>query len=52
MNLEGKRIYDREFLLQLQHSGDSTAKPAGLPDLPDIILDKVRICESSPFSRC
>lgn len=52
VNLEGKRIYDREFLLQLQHSGDSTAKPAGLPDLPDIILDKPHTSsQKSQFQR-
>lgn len=52
VNPEGKRIYDREFLLQLQHSGDSTAKPAGLPDLPDIILDKPHTSsQKSQFQR-
>ncbi|XP_069119256.1 LOW QUALITY PROTEIN: eukaryotic translation initiation factor 4 gamma 3-like [Argopecten irradians] len=40
MNPEGKRLYDRDFLLQMQYAGDSTTKPVGLPDLPDIILDK------------
>ena len=42
LNLEGKKQYDREFILQLQFVSESTTKPAGLPDLPDIILDKVK----------
>lgn len=45
INPEGKRLYDRDFLLQMQYAGDSTTKPAGLPDLPDIILDKVSCVE-------
>ncbi|XP_078338114.1 eukaryotic translation initiation factor 4 gamma 1-like isoform X6 [Crassostrea virginica] len=40
LNPEGKRLYDRDFLLSIQYSSESTQKPAGLPDLPDIILDK------------
>ncbi|KAK3105045.1 hypothetical protein FSP39_015996 [Pinctada imbricata] len=40
LNPEGKRQYDREFILQLQYASESTVKPTGLPDLPDIILDK------------
>ncbi|XP_062567019.1 eukaryotic translation initiation factor 4 gamma 1-like isoform X2 [Saccostrea cucullata] len=40
LNPEGKRLYDRDFLLSIQYSSESTQKPAGLPDLPEIILDK------------
>ncbi|XP_056018647.1 eukaryotic translation initiation factor 4 gamma 3-like isoform X6 [Ostrea edulis] len=40
LNPEGKRLYDRDFLLSIQYSSESVQKPAGLPDLPDIILDK------------
>ena len=50
LNLEGKKLYDREFLLQLQFSSKSTAKPAGLPDLPDIIIDTV--CKSEISVAC
>ncbi|XP_074654497.1 eukaryotic translation initiation factor 4 gamma 1-like isoform X3 [Tubulanus polymorphus] len=40
LNPEGKRIYDRDFLLSLQ--GTCKAKPDGLPRLPDVILEKPR----------
>ncbi|XP_052760532.1 eukaryotic translation initiation factor 4 gamma 1-like isoform X2 [Mya arenaria] len=40
LNLEGKKHYDREFLLQFQFESQATTKPAGLPDIPDIVLDK------------
>ena len=33
--------YDRSFLLQLQFVTESIVKPAGLPKLPDVILDAV-----------
>ena len=33
--------YDRNFLLQLQFVAGSIEKPAGLPKLPDVILDAV-----------
>ena len=42
--MEGKKQYDRDFLLQLQFSNESMEKPDGLPKLPDVILDKVNIC--------
>lgn len=41
LNVEGKKQYDREFLLQLQFSSKSLEKPANLPTLPDVILDAV-----------
>lgn len=40
INMEGKKQYDRDFLLQLQFSTESMEKPDGLPRLPDVILDK------------
>ncbi|XP_076087139.1 eukaryotic translation initiation factor 4 gamma 3-like isoform X1 [Mytilus galloprovincialis] len=39
LNMEGKKLYDREFLLQLQFSKESTAKPKDMPDLPDIVIE-------------
>ena len=39
LNMEGKKLYDRDFLLQLQYAQKSTTKPKDLPDLPDIILE-------------
>lgn len=42
LNPEGKKHYDREFLLQFQNEYSAVQKPAGLPDIPDIILDKVQ----------
>ena len=41
LNPEGKMQYDRSFLLQLQFVAESIVKPAGLPKLPDVILDTV-----------
>jgi len=40
LNPEGKRLYDRNFLLELQYCGNSTSKPEGLQHLPDIVLDQ------------
>ena len=40
-NREGKKCYDREFLLQFQSATQALIKPAGLPDIPGIVLDKV-----------
>lgn len=52
LNPEGKRLYDRDFLLSIQYSSESTQKPAGLPDLPDIILDKVGYFSVFKFCVC
>lgn len=41
LNPEGKRQYDREFLLMLQSIPESCQRPQNLPEIPDIILDKV-----------
>ncbi|ELU17393.1 hypothetical protein CAPTEDRAFT_19755 [Capitella teleta] len=38
LNLEGKKQYDRAFLLQLQFANESLEKPTNLPGL-DVILD-------------
>ncbi|XP_052081892.1 eukaryotic translation initiation factor 4 gamma 1-like isoform X1 [Mytilus californianus] len=51
LNMEGKKLYDREFLLQLQFSQESTAKPKDLPDLPDIILDNPLLGGTARSSR-
>ncbi|XP_053379713.1 uncharacterized protein LOC128548550 isoform X2 [Mercenaria mercenaria] len=40
LNPEGKKHYDRDFLLQFQNDYNAIQKPAGLPDILDIILDK------------
>ncbi|XP_064599552.1 eukaryotic translation initiation factor 4 gamma 1-like isoform X2 [Liolophura sinensis] len=40
LNPEGKKCYDRAFLLELQYSTESVTKPEGLPHLPDVILDE------------
>ncbi|XP_065935828.1 eukaryotic translation initiation factor 4 gamma 3 isoform X4 [Magallana gigas] len=50
LNPEGKRLYDRDFLLSVQYSSESTQKPAGLPDLPEIILDKPHSSQSNRSS--
>ena len=39
LNPEGKKIYDRSFLLNLRYANESTLKPEGLVHFPDIALD-------------
>ena len=41
LNPEGKKQYDRNFMLQLQYVPSSVTRPANLPALPDIILPEV-----------
>ena len=41
LNQEGKKAYDRAFLLKLQFAQKSTQKPAGLPNLPELVLENV-----------
>ncbi|KAG1653697.1 Eukaryotic translation initiation factor 4 gamma 3 [Nymphon striatum] len=47
LNMEGKKKYDRNFLIQLQYDQLSQVKPMGLPNL-DVIKDKPTA--SSPMS--
>ncbi|XP_052211936.1 eukaryotic translation initiation factor 4 gamma 1-like isoform X2 [Dreissena polymorpha] len=49
LNPEGKKHYDREFLLQFQFDSAAITKPAGLPDLPDVILDKPIVSTGRPY---
>ncbi|XP_044852461.1 eukaryotic translation initiation factor 4 gamma 3 isoform X2 [Mauremys mutica] len=42
MNPEGKKQYDREFLLDFQFMPACIQKPEGLPPISDVVLDKVR----------
>ena len=42
LNPEGKKQYDREFLLDFQFVPASIQKPEGLPPISDVVLDKVR----------
>ncbi|XP_074916373.1 eukaryotic translation initiation factor 4 gamma 3 isoform X1 [Chelonoidis abingdonii] len=42
MNPEGKKQYDREFLLDFQFMPACIRKPEGLPPISDVVLDKVR----------
>ncbi|KAM7030550.1 eukaryotic translation initiation factor 4 gamma 3 isoform 3-T4 [Acridotheres tristis] len=39
---EGKKQYDREFLLDIQFMPACIQKPEGLPPISDVVLDKVR----------
>ncbi|XP_054705393.1 eukaryotic translation initiation factor 4 gamma 3 isoform X14 [Grus americana] len=39
---EGKKQYDREFLLDFQFMPVCIQKPEGLPPISDVVLDKVR----------
>ncbi|XP_045163528.1 eukaryotic translation initiation factor 4 gamma 1-like isoform X2 [Mercenaria mercenaria] len=39
---EGKKHYDREFLLQFQNDYNAIQKPSGLPDIPEISLDNYK----------
>lgn len=41
MNPEEKKRYDREFLLGFQFIFASMQKPEGLPQITDVVLDKV-----------
>ncbi|XP_077998892.1 eukaryotic translation initiation factor 4 gamma 3-like isoform X2 [Glandiceps talaboti] len=41
VNPEGKRQYDRDFLLQFQFEANCIEKPEGLPKISDVILDTV-----------
>jgi len=41
LNPEGKKQYDRNFMLKLQYEPSSMTRPANLPALPDIILNEV-----------
>ena len=41
LNPEGKKVYDRSFLLSLQYADTSRSKPEGMAHLPDIVLDAV-----------
>ena len=40
LNPGGKKQYDRNFLMKLQHEPTSMIRPVNLPVLPDIILDE------------
>lgn len=42
LDLEGKKQYDREFLLDIQFMPACIQKPEGLPPISDVVLDKVR----------
>ena len=46
LNPEGKKQYDRNFMLQLQYVPSSVTRPANLPALPDIILTEVLVLSS------
>lgn len=39
---DGKKQYDREFLLDFQFMPACIQKPEGLPPISDVVLDKVR----------
>ena len=43
----GKKVYDREFLLQFRFHSSSMEKPIDLPPIDEIIMDKVRkvVCD-------
>uniref|UniRef100_A0A8C3FTD8 Eukaryotic translation initiation factor 4 gamma 3 n=1 Tax=Chrysemys picta bellii TaxID=8478 RepID=A0A8C3FTD8_CHRPI len=41
MNPEGKKQYDREFLLDFQFMPACIQKPEGLPPISDVVLDKI-----------
>ena len=42
LNPEGKKHYDRNFLLQVRFAEESMQKPEGL-QIPDILLDSVSV---------
>lgn len=48
-NPEGKKQYDREFLLKLQANPESR-KPPLLPDMPEIMVDVSTCARTASFS--
>lgn len=38
-NTKGKKVYDRDFLMKLQHDPKSKIKPKNLPDLDVVLKD-------------
>ena len=40
LNPEGKKVYDRDFLMSLRSTTLSKEKPEGLPNFSDILLNK------------
>ena len=48
LNPEGKKHYDRNFLLQVRFAEESLQKPEGL-QIPDILLDSVSILSKEVF---
>lgn len=42
VDTEGKKQYDRDFLLDFQFMPACIQKPEGLPPISDVVLDKVR----------
>ncbi|KAK7800636.1 hypothetical protein U0070_022520, partial [Myodes glareolus] len=41
VDTEGKKQYDREFLLDFQYMPPCIQKPEGLPPISDVVLDKI-----------
>lgn len=50
LNPEGKKQYDRDFLLQLQSQPNSMIKPSNLPNL-DVIKDKAHVQKLAEVNR-
>ncbi|KAJ1087472.1 hypothetical protein NDU88_000643 [Pleurodeles waltl] len=48
LNPEEKKSYDREFLLGFQYIVASMQKPEGLPQISDVVLDKVQSTKAAP----
>ncbi|XP_078522280.1 eukaryotic translation initiation factor 4 gamma 1 isoform X4 [Lissotriton helveticus] len=48
LNPEEKKSYDREFLLGFQYIVASLQKPEGLPQISDVVLDKVQSTKAAP----
>ncbi|XP_012257845.2 eukaryotic translation initiation factor 4 gamma 3-like isoform X1 [Athalia rosae] len=42
LNTEGKKVYDRDFLIKLQHDPNSKIKPLNLPDLEVVLKENSR----------
>ncbi|XP_024939403.1 eukaryotic translation initiation factor 4 gamma 1 isoform X9 [Cephus cinctus] len=42
LNMSGKKVYDREFLMNLQEDPNSKIKPLNLPDLEVVLKDNTR----------
>ena len=47
INMNGKKVYGRDFLMKLQNDPNSKIKPSNLPDLEVVLKDMIKVKSSS-----